>query len=400
MKKITLTKKQARKLALISQGLHKKNPFGKGKNGVLKTVQALSYVQIDTISVIERAHHHVLGTRVDNYAPKLLEQLHAKEKRILEYWGHAAAYLPMDDYRFCIPQMNAWREGRIKWFPKDETVRKFCLDRIKAEGELMARDFKPPENHKSGPWWNWKPAKIALEQLFNEGELTIVRRQGFQKVYDLTERAIPSQIDTTPPTTAEFSRYLIARAMAAHGVVNEAEIKYLRRKVEHDVAGTLKQMLNDGEIVEASIEGLPGNYYTTQQKLELLNKRISPKNIFFLSPFDNLIIQRKRTAQFFDFNYQIECYVPAPKRVFGYFCLPILWGDVFVGRMDTKADRKSKTFIIKNFFIENPDVDFEEFLDLLVEEINNFAKFNGCDKVVLENAKPLKAKRSIVKLLN
>lgn len=400
MQTITLSKKQARKLAIISQGLHKKNPFGKGKNGVLKTVQALSYVQIDTISVIERAHHHVLGTRVENYAPKLLDQLQAKEKRILEYWGHAAAYLPMDDYRFCIPQMNAWRDGKIRWFPKDEKVMKFCRDRIKAEGELMARDFKPPDDHESGTWWNWKPAKIALEQLFNEGELTVVRRQGFQKVYDLTERVIPSEIDATPPTTKEYSRHLIKRAMAAHGVINEAEIKYLRRKVEHDVADTLKQMLNDGEILDINIKGLSANYYTTQQKLELLNKRISTKNIFILSPFDNLIIQRKRTEQLFDYSYQIECYVPAPKRVFGYFCLPILWGDTFVGRIDAKADRKSKTFIIKTFFLENDSIDADEFWGLLVDEIIKFSKFNGCGKIVLENAKPVKVKSPIIKLLN
>lgn len=387
--KTRLSKKEAARLALQSQGLLKKNPFGKGKGGVLRTLDQLGYIQIDTISVIQRTHNHTFWTRVQNFNPDVLDELQVKDRKIFEYWSHAAAYLPLADYRFYLYKMHAIAAGEKHWHVPDKKMMKRVLNRFMGEGPLMARDFKPPEDHQAAPWWNWKPAKRALEQLFIEGKLMIVRRNNFHKVYDLPERVLPANLDTTLPTTEEYCRFLILRAIRAHGLATEGEIGYLRKGIKKDVKTTLQQMLENGDIQTVNIAGIANQlYYTTEESLsQLANLRVS-KNIHLLSPFDNCVIQRKRVQQIFGFNYQLECYVPAQKRVYGYFCLPILWGDRFIGRLDPKADRQSKTFFIRNLCFEPTFKDFEQVLQPLAGKIKDLASFNNCHSIVIEKTEP------------
>ena len=380
---------EARRLALDAQGLLRPLPFGSGKAGVLRALEHLGYVQIDTISVVARAHHHVFWSRVPDYSPALLHELQSQDRTVLEYWSHAASYLPMSDYRFCLPRMKAYAKSDRHWFVRNRKVMKFVLDRIAAEGPLQARDFEAPAGKKSGPWFDWKPAKRALEQLFMEGALMIRERRGFQKVYDLPERVLPSNTDTEIPTPDEYARHLILRTLRAHGLATEQEVSYLKRNIQGDIKKVLKEMLENRDIVRLLIGGVSeGTYYALTAALDVLASRsqVATPGISILSPFDNSVIQRKRIKRLFDFNYQIECYVPEPKRKFGYFCLPLLRGDRFIGRIDAKADRKSRQLIVHKVHMEPGLRKTAETRYELLNALEKFATFNGCDEVVISSS--------------
>ena len=355
--------------------------FGDEKKGALKVVEHLGYIQIDTLSVVARAHHHTLWNRLPDYQENYLHELLEKDKTIFEYWSHAASYLPMCDYRFSLPTKQVFAWGKSHWFEQDKKLNNYVLDRIKAEGALQSKDFEH-KRKTPGNWYEWKPAKRALEQLFMQGELMVAKRQGFQKVYDLTERVLPSHIDTSTPNEAEYAHYLITKAVQANGLVEEKEITYLRPKAKESVKTKLKQLVENNELVKVPIENKPETYFTTQEQLNSLNKIQVFNNIHFLSPFDNAIIQRKRVQNLFNFDYQIECYVPEAKRKFGYFCLPILYNNTFVGRFDPKADRKTKTFYIKQLHFEKGFKPTAEFKKVFNQKLTEFAIFNGCNEVI------------------
>ncbi|MEP1445891.1 MAG: crosslink repair DNA glycosylase YcaQ family protein [Paraglaciecola sp.] len=373
---IELTQKQACKLALVSQGLHKSNPFGQGICGVDATIKQLSYVQIDSISVVQRAHHHCLWTRVRNYQTDFLEQL-ISQRKIFEYWSHAAAYLPMQDYRFSLPKKRSIASGEKHWRDKNPLAEKRVLQRIKQEGPLRAADFEHKRSHKSSGWWDWKPDKVALEQLFIEGELMVVRRQGFQKVYDLTERVLPTSIDTTIPTATQYERYLIERYVRAHGFASAQQISYLRKGMRGHITETCQQMLENNELQLVTVGGQ--SYYALTNVTDLLKLSISRDHVHILSPFDNLVIQRKRLSDIFGFDYQIECYVPPHKRQHGYFSLPLLWGAQFVGRMDAKVDRKTQVMHIQNLHLETKRT--EQFIEVFKPVLLSFMEFNGANRI-------------------
>ncbi len=371
-------------MALRAQGLLQRQPFGRGEPGTRRAMQRLGYVQIDTISVVERAHHHALWSRVPNYRAGLLERLERK-REVFEYWSHAAAYLPVEDYRFCLPMMRRIQARGKHWFPCDSRLLAFVKDRIRAEGPLKSRDFE--EAHRSREMWDIKPTKMALHELFIRGEIMVVGRAGFQKIYDLPERVLPAHLDTRPPTAEEFAAHRIKRELAAHGLVAESEITYQRREHTKDIQRCLAAMLETGEIVAADVGGQ--TFYTTSAGLAGLPARLGKRRVSLLSPFDNAVIQRKRLRHLFGFDYQMEIYYPVAKRVYGYFSMPILWGDRFVGRIDPKADRKRKTLVIKNVMLEAPYDTREAVRAALVAAIGEFADFNGCKRIETHANSPL-----------
>lgn len=379
-----LSKEQAQLLALQKQGLLQ-NGFGKGKKGTLNAIEHLGYIQIDTLAVVARAHHHSLWTRLPDYNEKYLNELLEKDKRIFEYWSHAASYLPMSDYRFSLPRKNDYASGKSHWFAQDKKIKKYVLDRIKAEGALQSKDF---EHKRTGPgnWYEWKPAKRALEQLFMEGKLMVAKRQGFQKVYDLTERVLPGDIDTRVPSDKEYAEFLIKKAILANGLVEEKEIAYLRSSIKTHVSKLLKDLVKKDELVPLEIRDKKGNFFTTYDQLLELENTKATKHLHLLSPFDNAVIQRKRVQTLFDFDYMIECYLPEPKRKYGYFCLPILYNNQFIGRFDPKADRATKTFYVKQMHFETGFKPDPEFNVAFAEKLNAFADFNGCNKIMIDKA--------------
>lgn len=393
----TLSSDEARKLILLSQRLPEGKPTGTAINATLAALQHLGYIQIDTISVIARAHHHTFWNRTQRYHPDHLEKLLEKRK-IFEYWSHAAAYLPIKDYRFSLPRMHAIASGQRHWFKPNPKMMKHVLDRITAEGPLRAQDFADTRNRKQradAAVWSRKPAKQALEQLFMEGKLMTLRRQGFNKVYEIAKRVLPANTNTKMPSQTEHGCFLVKQFLRANGLGIPAEIAYQRSGLKPIVERCMKQLAQRGEIVPIKIadkskrdsDSQP-TYYALPNAFKLLQQPLSRKRLKILSPFDNLLIQRSRMQYFFDFDYRIECYVPAGKRKYGYFSLPLLWNGRLVARMDCKADRKTHTLIIRNFvsepyLIQQPQL-LDELLDPLVSELKHFAQFNQCERIITE----------------
>lgn len=375
--------KQARRLALHHQGLGRPDPFGRGINAVERAIHALRYVQIDTISVVNRAHHHVLQSRISNYQEDWLNRLLSDRRSIFEYWHHAAAYLPMEDYRFYRPVMEGYGEHRMR----DRKVAKEVLARVKAEGPLQSKDFDAPPGQKSNGWWSWKPAKQALEELFLSGELMVTERRGFQKVFDLTERVLPEDVDTRTPSDTERAQFYVDQMLAAQGISRPQDIGYMRHilsrwekfKIMPGILEVLEEGVASGDLIESNING--ERFYAKRSDVEAMPARLSRRRIQFLNPFDNIIINRTKLESLFDFQYQIECYVPEPKRQFGYYTLPMLLGDEFIGRIDCKAHRNKKQLVVNNIWLEPRTKVTTDLAKLLATAIHEFASCHGCTAV-------------------
>lgn len=382
---------QARKLILHSQRLPPTQSIGTGLNTTLTAIEHLGYIQIDTISTIQRAHHHTLWNRNPRYKTTHLEELMA-EKAIYEYWAHAAAYLPMKDYRFSLPRKAAISMGKEHhWYSKDKKLMKKVLERITAEGPLMAKDFEN-KGKKLGEWQT-KPAKKALENLYMQGELMVRSRKYFHKVYDLTERVIPNGIDTSMPSNDEHMRFLITRFLEANGLGQANEMGYLLKNTKKPIAKVLNEMCLANEIHKLKVA--EKEYYVLVNSLELLNKPLIRSKCKILSPFDNLVIQRKRMTHLFGFDYLLECYVPAAKRKFGYFVLPILWNGNLVARMDCKAERKTGVFHVHQLYLEPHLKQVDSFFIAFSKELKAFMHFNACDKLEIKAISSTKIKDAI-----
>lgn len=377
----SLSIEQVRKLVLHSQQLPPIAARGTALTATLKAIKQLSYIQIDTISVVQRAHHHTLWNRNPRYKLSHIEQL-LEQKQIFEYWSHAAAYLPMEDYRFSLFRKNALARGEQNhWYKRDEKMMRYVYDRISAEGPLMAKDFEYTGNKIAD--WGSKPAKQALEYLFMQGDLMIPQRKNFHKVYDLTERVLPPDINDKTPSPADHARFLIKRFLQANGLGQVGEFAYLLKQVKPTLLKVVGEMIEDDELIAIQFDKADSkaNYFALPASLSLLNKPLAKRKLKILSPFDNLLIQRKRMIAIFDFDYQIECYVPQAKRQYGYFVLPILWGGRLAGRMDCKADRKTGVLHIHHLFIESWMKEIDGFRDALEVELKNFALFNQCSEI-------------------
>lgn len=345
-------------------------------------IEHLGYVQIDTISVVERAHHHVFWSRNSKYRPSDLDVL-VRQRKAFEYWSHAASFLPMTEYRYTLPMKRAFRKKETGWHPRDPKMMSAVLRRIKREGPLRSKDFENSKQGQTG-WWDWKPAKKALERLFFEGKLEVSGRSGFQKVYDLPERVIPSSVDTSMPTDQEYFRFLVDRTLRHHGLATIDEIGYLAKKeTKQKITKTVQAMLSDKELVEVQVGDLSKRYFAYPESLNQLPRAHS--KILILSPFDNLVIQRQKMKDLFHYDYQIECYVPAKKRKFGYFCLPIFKGCQPVGRMDCKVDRSIETLKIQSLHYES-SIDKNTVKKGLASQLKRFAKFNHCKSIQADSS--------------
>lgn len=382
---MNLSLEQARAVALKAQGLLEAAPFGLGRDAVLGAVEHLGYVQIDTISVVERAHHHVLWSRVPDYQPKAIDALLA-EKTVFEYWSHAAAYLPIRDYRFSLPRMRVFRR-KYHWSdetPELRSAMRRVVARMRRDGPLKARDFEAKEASPPGFWTFTKIEKRAMHELWMRGDIMVAGREGFQKVYDLTDRVLPSELDRSLPNDAAMADHLIAQGLRAHGIVRENELRYLRGgAITAPLRRRLAKAVKEGRIVAVKVEGADKPAYADAGLLENLPEPAERDQVRILSPFDNLVIQRERLRWLFGFDYQIECYVPAPKRKFGHFVLPLLWGDRFVGRLEAKALRSESVLRVIGLWFE-PGFSGDRALRKKVgEALERFAAFNGCNRLDL-----------------
>jgi uncharacterized protein YcaQ len=248
----------------------------------------------------------------------------------------------------------------------------------------MVKDFDNDREVASSGWWDWRPSKIALERLYLDGRLMVTRKD-FHKVYDLPRNLIPEDSDTTMPTPEAYARYVIRRCLKSLGIAYAKEIAWRARWVKNNlVKKELEKLVEEGEVCKVAVEGI------TTAPLYMLpsykNKKIElAGDAYVLSPFDVLNVFRHRLKDFFDFDYQIECFVPQAKRKYGYFSLPILVGDTFVARMDSKADRKQKVLTVHNLHFEPLKLS-KPMLVKITDAIKTFAKFNQCQDIIIKKS--------------
>ena len=400
MTRTQVSLQEARRIAVSAQCLDSQI----GKNLKLaELVDQLGYVQIDTIAIVARAHHHTLWNRASRYTPDMLHTLQAEDKTIFEYWAHALAYLPIHDYRFYMPRMERQRtsprDGLKQWMNDHPNVIDQVLDRIRKEGPLTSKDFELPPGTKRGTWWDWKPTKRALEILFWQGHLMIPERRNFQKVYDLTERVLPSHVNTSLPSTEELAGFHVKRALRAMGIARIREIRDAFHIVQQaDLRTCVENLLESGDVQSVAVAGQEEPYYALPETLER-DLPPAPNEARILSPFDNLVIQRDRIQRLFDFKYTIECYLPEGKRKYGYFVLPVLWKDQLFARLDPKADRKEKVLYIKGLWFEPDFSALEESLPALAKALASYARFNGCERVQVGKMSPTGHKRRLNSLV-
>lgn len=376
-----------RRLALAAQGLLQAQPYGRGLAGARKAINHIGYVQIDTISVVERAHHHILHSRVPKFTPAMTNQM-LLDGDIFEYWAHAAAFLPIADFRFSLPYKHAIKSGQTHWYrTPDKKLMGELLARIRSDGPIRSRDVETNTTKREG-WWDWKPAKKALEQLYMQGDLMVSDREGFQKTYDLTERVLPSHVNSKMPSMEEFAAHIVDQQLRCHGLASLKGLTYQRRNAElrKAVKSLIKERLAQRTLEQVQLSS--GEVFILETgALERPLPRLSSR-MLILSPFDNSVIQRERLKALFQFDYQIECYVPEAKRQYGYFCLPLLYRSEFIGRMDCKAHRKISQFEIKSLYFEPHNFDEELVISAFIGAISQFSNFQKCDSVSLTEVYP------------
>ena len=382
MESIVLTQSQARKIILDATGLARKAQFGTGVEAVYNVIDHLGFVQLDTNYVVERAHHHVMAARIPDYQTEWLANL-SEDGRIYEYFSSDAGYLPMGDFRFSLPVKKAF-ETQGKPLTKPEVnLMKQILDRVEREGALMVGDFENDRLAASSGWWDWRPAKVALERLYLNGKLMISRTKAFQKTYDLPFNLVPEETDLSMPTDEEYARFVIYRTLGALGICSAKEMAWRARRVKGNlVKKELEKIIQEGKVKMVIVEGLKGPLYMLPD--QEINVKLS-NDVFILSPFDILNVFRHRLKDFFNFDYQIECFVPAPKRLYGYFSLPVLAGETFIARMDAKADRKQKMLIVHNIHFESVDLE-QRIIEKFVQALKAFVQFNQCKDIVFKRS--------------
>jgi len=382
MEAINLTRQEARKIILNAAGLARKAQFGTGIEAVYQAIDHLGFVQLDTNYVVERAHHHVMAARIPDYQPQWLADL-CDDCSVFEYFASDAGYIPMHDFRFTLTVKNAFKNQRKPLTEAEVNLAKQILDRVKREERVMVGDFENDRIEASTGWWDWRPAKVALERLYLEGDLMISRTNTFKKVYRLPLDFVPQETDLTLPSDEEYARYIIVRTLGALGISTTREMAWRACRVKNNlIKSELQKMVETGEVQTVVVDDLKGPHYMlSEQKfdIEITNE------VFILSPFDILNVFRHRLKDFFNFDYQIECFVPATKRKYGYFSLPIISGDKFIARMDAKADRKKKILIVHNIHFEPGDID-PLILEKLVQALKAFIRFNQCNEVVFNRS--------------
>jgi uncharacterized protein YcaQ len=350
-KPIPLTQSRARRIWLRAQRLDASAPFGDGPAATPAAVEHLGYVQIDTINVIERCHHHILYTRIPSYRREHLGQAQSIDKTVFEYWTHALSYLPTSTMRFYVGAMKRRWHERSAWFAcvTDKDMRK-VMTLLRRQGALSIRDIDDDVLiDKEHPWASRKPSKRALQLAFYRGAVTISRRTGMLKTYELMTRHFDWEKLPRPASERETLTYLLDRALRAQGIVSLDSICHLDAPRKQGIKRLIETRVRRRELVALDIEGAGKLQHWARP--EMLDPIPGPAEdlVHILSPFDPLVLQRKRLQMFFGYEHRFEAYVPKAKRVYGYFALPVLIGEEMVAAIDLKADREQGKLLMQQW---------------------------------------------------
>lgn len=372
---IQISKQHARAIWIQAQRLNEEHPFGEDIDATARAIKHLGYVQIDTINVIERCHHHILFNRIPNYKRSDLEHAQSTSKTVFEYWTHALSYISSKDFRYFIPMMKQQRKNPSNWTKKvARSDINAILKRIRENGPLAISDIKDDKLvEKTHAWGSRKPSKDALQAAFYNGELVISKREGMLKTYELTDRHFGFHGVQKPATELQVLQYVLSRALRAQGLISLNSICHLDAKAKPGILKLIEQMVRTKKLVPVKIEGVEKVDHWAAP--ETFDTEIKPANlIHILSPFDPLIIIRKRTQAIFDYEHLFEAYVPAAKRKLGYFTLPVLVGDEIVAAIDLKTDRKAKKMRVQSWhWVGHGNA--KDHKALIEEELSRFERF-------------------------
>lgn len=363
-----------------------------GKQGLADAITDLGYVQVDSIQVVERAHHHILFSRSQTYRKRDLATLIEKDRVLFENWTHDASIIPTAFFPYWRHRFEREKQRlRLRWkdhFGKENFDADIAAvrERIEREGALMTRDFEGDK--PSTGWWDWHPAKAALEYMWLTGELAITRRVGFQKVYDLAERVIPQEHWNAEVSHDDFVDWACRNALARLGLASRGEIAAFWALLSpQDVDAWIAA--HRDELVPVKAEPANGSRvapsYVLAEREHLLDDIPEPPGrLRILSPFDPLLRDRKRTERLFGFFYRIEVFVPEAKRKYGYYVFPVLRGDRIVGRIDMKADRNDDVLAVRAFWRERGVRASNALRNDIEAELERIRRFSGVSRTSFE----------------
>jgi uncharacterized protein YcaQ len=384
---------EARRLALASLGFGVARPAKAGISHVRATAKRLKAIQIDSVNVLVRAHYMPAYSRIGPYPMTALDSLAYEKRELFEFWGHAACYMPVELYPYFRFRMNAHLNADYLK-QADPAVRRYIeavYRDVRDRGPLAASEVTGAGKAK-GKWWGWSDGKRAIEALWRTGRVAIAGRRGFQRLYDIPERVIPkAALEAPVPSPDDARKHLLLTAARAHGIGAMSDIAgYFHlgnwwdrqpvngKRGRPETPRLMRELLEEGRLVPVSVEGWaePG-YVVPKVKV--------PKGVdarALVSPFDPLMWNRIPTKRLFGFDYQIEIYVPQPKRIYGYYCLPFLLGDELVGRVDLKADRKNGTLLVPAAHSEDGR-DKKAIAFELGAELRSMADWLGLERIVV-----------------
>lgn len=379
-----LTQAQARRIAIAAQGFLDAPHAAPTMRTFDRTIARTGVLQVDSVNVLQRAHFMPLYSRMGPYDVDLLRRAsQVRPRRVVEYWAHVQAFMPVELWPAMRHRMASYRAQRGKWFAaaEDPTLETSLLAELRDRGASTARDLDDGLPRKKDNWgWNWSETRKVLDYLYMVGDVAIAgRNTQFEVLYDLPERVLPPQILAQPtPTREEASIELVSRAARSHGVATLQCLRdYYRMPVAH-VKPAVDALVEAGQLTEVRIAGWERAAYLHRDARH--PRRVHAATL--LSPFDPLVWERTRTERLFDFHYRIEIYVPEPKRAYGYYVLPFLLGDRIVARVDLKADRVTRRLLVKGSYAEAAAP--ADTAEQLAAELHRLAGWLGLESVVVE----------------
>jgi uncharacterized protein YcaQ len=359
---------------------------------VIETIDTMGVLQIDSVNVFERAHYMPLFSRLGPYDKSELDNLHGgKNPTLLEYWAHEASFIrtehyPLFGYRMEYNQRGT-RSRYEKWADENREFLDWIKNEIRTRGPLAGGDFEHERAERKGSWWGWSDVKRALEFMFMYGEVVSGGREGFNRLYALPEQVLPAKVRNKTEDPIASRKSLLLKAAKAHGVGTAADLADYFRMNGPLAKKLLQELVDDKKLIVTQVEGWKEKAFmlpTTQVPKE------KPLGTTLLSPFDPLVWFRPRTERLWDFHYRIEIYTPEPKRIYGYYSLPILWHGQIAGRIDLKNDRQSKTLMVQSAWHE-PKIDAAALAKDLSKHLAQAAKWQGCKDIELKKKGNLSA---------
>lgn len=382
----TLSAAEARRIALAAQGFSRRMPDAVASRHLHRTMDRLGVLQIDSVNVFARSHYVPMFSRLGAYDPALLDRTFvSRTTHYVEYLAHEAAFMPVQDWSLWGFRMRAWRRRATEpgsWMHANARTLDWVRAALRDRGALRPTDLRDEAPRARGPWWDWDAAKSALEHLWRCGEVAIAGRAGFERRYGLAEHVIPSAVLAASVPEEDAVRELVRRAARSYGVATISDLNdYYRLRDHAGVRAAVAELVEDGELQPVAVRGWERGGRTVPAWLHrdaVLPRRI--ERAALLTPFDPVVWFRARALRVFDLDYRIEIYVPAHRRQYGYYSLPVLVGDRIAARADLKADRAASVLRVQSVWWE-PQARVETDAERIAQELLRAAGWQGLERI-------------------